>query len=68
MLINNKEKIQRILEQLPDNYVNEVLEYLLFLEFRSKNKITDKNSMLLPEETLAKDWLTPEEDEAWKNL
>ncbi len=68
MLINNKEKIQRILEQLPDNYVNEVLEYLLFLEFRSKNKITDKNSMLLSEETLAKDWLTPEEDEAWKNL
>lgn len=68
MLINNKEKIQRILEQLPDNYVNEVLEYLLFLEFRRKNKITDKNSMLLSEETLAKDWLTPEEDEAWKNL
>ncbi len=68
MLIKNKEKIQRILEQLPDNYVNEVLEYLLFLEFRSKNKITDKNSMLLSEETLAKDWLTPEEDEAWKNL
>jgi hypothetical protein len=37
MVIENKEKIQRYLEQLPDNYLNEVIEYLRFLEFKSKN-------------------------------
>ena len=68
MLIENKEKIQRYLEQLPDNYLNEVIEYLRYLEFKSKNKITDKSSMFLSEKSLAKDWLTPEEDEAWENL
>lgn len=68
MLIENKEKIQRYLEQLPDNYLNEVIEYLRFLQFKSKNKITDNSSMLLSEKSLAKDWLTTEEDEAWKNL
>jgi len=68
MLVENKEKIQRYLEQLPDNYLNEVIEYLRFLQFKSKNKITDKSSMLLSEKSLGKDWLTTEEDEAWKNL
>jgi hypothetical protein len=68
MEIENKEKIQRYLEQLPDNYLNEVIEYLRFLEFKSKNKITDKSSILLSEKSLAKDWLTTEEDEAWKHL
>jgi hypothetical protein len=68
MVIKNKEKIQKILQQLPDNYLDEVIEYLRFLEFKNKNKITDKSSMLLSEKSLAKDWLTPEEDEAWKDL
>jgi hypothetical protein len=68
MVIKNKEKIQKILQQLPDNYLDEVIEYLRFLEFKNKNKITDKSSMLLSEKSLAKDWLTPEEDETWKDL
>ncbi|HEY5464993.1 MAG TPA: hypothetical protein VIJ95_17150 [Hanamia sp.] len=67
MLIGNKEKIQHYLEQLPDKYVTEVIEYLRFLEFKSKNKIADKSSMLLSEQSLSKVWLTIEEDEAWKN-
>ena len=68
MLIENKEKIQHYLEHLPDTYLIEVIEYLRFLEFKSKNKITDRNSMLLSEQSLSKDWLTTEEDEAWKHL
>jgi len=68
MLMENKEKIQHYLEQLPDNYLNEVIEYLRFLQFKSENKISDQSSMFLSERSLAKDWLTPEEDEAWKNL
>jgi len=68
MLIENKEKIQHYLERLPDKYLTEVIEYLRFLEFKSKNIIADKSSMLLSEQSLSKDWLTIEEDEAWKDL
>ena len=64
MLIENKDKVQQYLERLPDKYLNEVIEYLRFLEFKSK----DKSSMLLSEQSLAKDWLTSEEEEAWKHL
>jgi hypothetical protein len=68
MLIENKEKVQQYLERLPDKYLNEVIEYLRFLEFKSKDKSSDKSSMLLSEQSLAKDWLTSEEEEAWKHL
>ena len=68
MLIGNKEKIQHYLEQLPDKYLSEVVEYLRFLEFKINNKTADKSSMLLSEQSLSKEWLTIEEDEAWKDL
>jgi hypothetical protein len=53
---------------LPDAYLEEVIEYLRFLQFKNKNKIRDTSSTLLSEQTLSKDWLTTEEDEAWKDL
>ncbi|MBA2561612.1 MAG: DUF2281 domain-containing protein [Chitinophagaceae bacterium] len=66
--MENKKKIQEYLEQLPDKYLNEILEYLHFLEFKNRNEIADFSSMLLSEDSLAKEWLTSEEDEAWKHL
>ncbi len=68
MLLENKAKVQKYLEQLPDKYLNELIEYLHFLQFKSTNKVSDKSSMLLSEKSLAKEWLTNEEDEAWKDL
>lgn len=68
MIGDDKKKIHEYLEHLPDKYVGEILEYLRFIEFKSKNEKADVSSMLLSERSLAKDWLTPEEDEAWKHL
>jgi hypothetical protein len=68
MSIKNKKEVEQYLERLPDKYLNEVIEYLRFLEFKSKNKTEDRSFMFLSEESLAKDWLTPEEEEAWKDL
>ncbi len=36
MIIENKKMIQEYLEQLPDKYLNEILEYLHFLEFKTE--------------------------------
>ncbi len=68
MLAENKKKIQEYLERLPDKYLGEILEYLHFLKFKSRDEQADISSMLLSEDALAKDWSTLEEDEAWKHL
>jgi hypothetical protein len=68
MITENKEKLLQYLEKLPDAYLEEVIEYLRFLQFNNKNKIRDKSLMLLSEQSLSKDGLTTEEDEAWKDL
>ena len=68
MIAENKIKIQEYLEHLPDRYLSEILEYIHFLEFKSRSENADTSSMLLSETTLAKDWLTPAEDEAWQHL
>lgn len=68
MIAENKQKIEEYLEHLPDKYLSEIVQYLYFLEFKSRNENTDISSMLLSEDALAKDWLTTEEDEAWQHL
>ncbi len=68
MITEKKKKIQEYLEQLPDKYLNEILEYLQSLQFKNRNENADVSSMLLSENSLAKEWLTPEEDKAWEHL
>ena len=68
MSIKNIENIQHYLEKLPGTCLIEVIEYLRFLEFKSKNKMMDRSSVILSKESLLKDWLTIEEDKAWKHL
>ncbi len=68
MLAEKKKRIQEYLERLPDRYLDEIFEYLHFLEFKSRNEQADISSMLLSEDALAKDWSTPEEDKAWEHF
>ncbi|MDL1971530.1 MAG: DUF2281 domain-containing protein [Candidatus Desulfofervidaceae bacterium] len=52
------------LKQLPSVYWKEVIDFIEFL----KLKIEKNGTLFLSEKSLAKDWLLPEEDEAWKDL
>ena len=52
------------LNQLPSFCWKEVIDFIEFL----KLKIEKNESLFLSEKSLAKDWLLPEEDEAWKDL
>ncbi len=61
-----KERILREIEKIPDEYLDEVLDFLRYLETKTKENTME--SALLSESSLKKDWLRPEEDEAWKNL
>ncbi|MES1021305.1 DUF2281 domain-containing protein [Gloeocapsa sp. BRSZ] len=67
MSINIKEQLLKEIEKAFDSTLKEVLDFLLFIQFRELQQEQLEIS-LLSEPILAEDWLTPEEDEAWQHL
>ncbi|WP_204106613.1 MULTISPECIES: DUF2281 domain-containing protein [Spirulina sp. CCY15215] len=64
--MNVKERIMQEIEQTPEFLVEEVLDFLQFL--KNKYQQDKRGVTLLSEASLSRDWLKPEEDEAWQNL
>lgn len=64
--MSKKEVLISEIEQVPDSYLDEVLDFVRFL----KSKIIRENidTAVVSESSLRKDWLLPEEDEAWQGL
>ncbi|NJK69722.1 MAG: DUF2281 domain-containing protein [Microcoleus sp. SU_5_3] len=64
--MNAKELLLKEVENIPEFILEELWDFLLFLKIKyDKNKL---EASLLSESALQKDWLKPEEDEAWQNL
>jgi hypothetical protein len=61
-----KEELLQEIDKTPDSTLKEVLDFLLFIKSRELQQEQVEIS-LLSEPSLAKDWLTPEEDEAWQH-
>ena len=61
-----KEQILKEIERLPPEHLKEVLDFIQFL--KSKKLREGIETALLSESALKKDWLLPEEDEAWEDL
>lgn len=61
-----KEVLWREMNDLPEPMLEEVLNFVLFLKARSKQEVIETLSW--SETALGKDWLRPEEDEAWRDL
>ena len=67
MTIHIKERLLEKIEKASETTLQEVLDFLMFIE--SKRIQTERLEIsLLSESVLAEDWLTPEEDEAWEHL
>jgi hypothetical protein len=64
--MNTKEAIAHEIEQVPEPLLDQVLEYLLSL--KSQYQQEKLEITIMSESSLAKDWLSPEEDEAWQDL
>jgi len=64
--MSKKETLIEEIKQIPEPLIEEVWDFVQFL----KTKITKEKMELAiaSESSLEKDWLKPEEDEAWKNL
>ena len=64
--MNEKEIIVQELEQVPNYLLPKVLEFIKSL--KNTPQIEKLETSLLTEATLAKDWLSSEEEEAWQDL
>ena len=64
--MNTKEQLLNEIEETPEPLLSEVLDFLHFLKTK-----TDRGKLypaVMSESSLRKDWLNPEEDEAWQSL
>ncbi len=64
--MNVKDVLLRELERLSDPDFQEAIAFIRFLRHRATQEILATAS--LSEPVLSKDWLRPEEDEAWRDL
>ncbi len=64
--MSKKDLLINEIEQVPETLLDEVLDFVHFL----KEKILKERLgvTILSESSLKKDWLRPEEDEAWQSL
>lgn len=63
----SKKEIQiQEIEQVPESYLDEVLDFVHFLKSKIIREKLD--TAIASESSLKKDWLLPEEDEAWQSL
>jgi hypothetical protein len=64
--MSTKDLLMSEIEEVPEQLLSEVLDFVHFLKaklFRETLDIT-----MMSESSLGKDWLKPEEDEAWQSL
>jgi len=64
--MTTREIILKAVEDLPEECLDELASYAERL--RRKTAAESSLTALASERTLAKDWLQPEEDEAWRDL
>jgi hypothetical protein len=64
--MTTKEILKKEIDTAPDEILQEVLDFFRFLKNKQKNKM--RETMLISEPILRKEWFLPEEDEAWKDL
>ena len=64
--MSTKELLINEIEEVPEPFLAEVLDFVLFLKARIAREKLD--TALMSESSLSKDWLKPEEDQAWQDL
>jgi len=64
--MSTKQLLLSEIDKTPDVLLREVLDFVLFL--RAKKARPQRDEAIASESCLNKDWLSPEEDEAWQDL
>ena len=64
--MSTKELILSEIKKIPEPLLEEILDFIRFLETKVLEQKME--TAIASESSLKKDWLRPEEDEAWRNL
>lgn len=64
--MNTRELLINEIKEAPEPLLTEVLDFVHFLKAKIVREELD--IAIISESALSKDWLKPEEDEAWQNL
>ena len=64
--MSKKELLISEIEQVPEALIDELLDFVHFLKSKIIKERVD--TAIASESSLRKDWLRPEEDEAWQSL
>ena len=65
-LMITKEDIVKEIETLPEPLMGEVIDFIGYL--KSKANTENMETYILSESVLREDWLSAEDEEAWKDL
>jgi hypothetical protein len=65
-IMTMRELLINEIEEVPEPLLAEVLDFVCFL--KAKIAREKKDVAIMSESSLSKDWLRPEEDEAWQDL
>jgi hypothetical protein len=66
LILSDRETLLYEIDTLPAECLEEVVNFVEYIKRKQLKKIPQ--TMLLSEASLSKEWDTPEEDEAWRNL
>ena len=64
--MTKRDLLVREIEEVPEPMLEEILDFVRFLKVKGAQEKLEIT--LLSEPSLQKDWLKPEEDEAWRDL
>ena len=64
--MNTKEELINEIEEAPEPFLFEVLDFVHFL--KAKTHRENLGIAMMSESSLGKDWMNPGEDEAWQSL
>jgi hypothetical protein len=64
--MTRRELVLREVEQVPETLLDEVLGFVRLLQESPRREALE--TAFASERVLGRDWLTPEEDEAWRHL
>lgn len=64
--MNTKDLLINEIEKVPEPLLSEVLDFVHFL--KTKILREKRDIAIMSEASLGKDWMNPEEDEAWQSL
>jgi len=64
--VTKRESLLKEIDRVPDSVMDEVTDFVRFLQARIVRE--SMTTAVASESSLKKDWLGPEEDEAWQDL